>query len=409
MPDYDNVDRLREIFGCSLSDILEPDMDELDEGKKSETSEEKSTSTNLPILVNIMQDKSEESERKKRKFSIFDFLSKNKIKALIEKMFGYEYANTYNEKFLFKGVFRRRSREDYENTLTQGMFRNKMNHNVIGIEAPWLYMKLFVFLLFCSIISLIPALLGLVMPLLVMGALVSVMPLLMFIFESNFSRNISIFDVLSMFTVGGLASVLLVMISQIDTGNEIVSTVLFAPIYEEFSKALITVVFVAIFKPKNMLTGLLIGFSVGAGFTLLEDLQYAFSTAVVASEAVGVEFANVSSVGTILVRSLTNFFSGHHYYTGIFGAIYVLFKGKPEFDMGELLNWRPLLALLYSIVLHSLWNASCCIEITALSLFIEFLVYVLSTASLIVLINIGISQTRIIGIFEDYRSEHRDA
>ena len=24
MPDYDNVERLKEIFGCSLSDILEP-------------------------------------------------------------------------------------------------------------------------------------------------------------------------------------------------------------------------------------------------------------------------------------------------------------------------------------------------------------------------------------------------
>ena len=112
MPDYDNVDKLREIFGCTLSEILEPDFDEPEEIKVEEIAEEKEPVTNLPILVEIIDDKDERADKKKQ-FRFFDFLNKKKIKAMLEKMFGYEYANTYNEKFLFKNVFKRLEKTSY--------------------------------------------------------------------------------------------------------------------------------------------------------------------------------------------------------------------------------------------------------------------------------------------------------
>jgi len=411
MPDYDNVNRLREIFGCTLSEILEPTFDEELENTDAEKIEPsvESTVTNLPVLVEIINDKEEKSDKKS--FGIFDFLNKKKIKSILEKMFGYEYANTYNEKFLFKNVFKKRTREECETTLTQGMFKNKMNHSVIGIEAPWLYMRLFFFMLLCTGISLLYSIFASPMPLIIFGGLFSALPLLMFLFESNFARNLSILDIGKMFAVGGLCSIILTFLFSdvISSSNTVVNTVVLAPITEEICKAILMVYFASKIKPTNMLTGLLIGFSVGAGFSFFENIEYAFYgyfTSLL--ENTNMFMAGVTSSVTIIYRTILDFFSGHHYWTAIFGGVYVLFKKKSEFDIEELFQWRVMLALLFSICLHAMCNGSAIMDIPLLPYVLKIIIGVLSVGTLIILINVGIAQTRILGIWEDYRSEHKE-
>ena len=408
MPDYDNLDRLREILDCSLSDILEPSADSLGESSSADPSEEKESVASLPIPFEPLDGA---HPRKKRGFGFFDFLSSRKIKALLEKMFGYEYANTYNEKFLFKDLFRRRSREECETTLTQGMFRGKMNSKRIGIEAPWLYMSLFLFLLLCSGISLLTAFVGIPMPFIVIGGLFSVLPLLMFLFESNFARNLSIVDVLKMVTIGGLCSILLTLFAGIAFPSDgVLYTVVGAPILEELCKALVVVFFISRCRSTNMLTGLLIGFSVGAGFTFFENLHYAYMVALGGAAVTGdLSLAISDSIFTIVLRTLYDFAMGHHYWTGTFGAIYVLFKKKSEFAFEDLLNWRVLLALLGSILLHVTWNGSSVMPLPILPTVMRLFVCVASVTILLVLINVGIAQTRVLGIWQDYRSEHGES
>ncbi len=412
MPDYDNVNRLREIFGCTLSEILEPSFDDGEEIRDIAPAEEKQTLTNLPILYEIINEKSGNERiedkngktRRKSDFGVFDFLKKSKIQLLLEKMFGYEYANTYKGKFLFKDLFKKRKREEYETTLTQGMFKNKISHNVIGIEAPWLYMRVLLFMLVCLGITLALAFIGSPMPFIIVGSLLSALPLLVFLFESNFSRNLSIIDVLKMFAIGGLCSILITLLSSFGYwfwyDYPIVITAFLAPLVEELSKATLVVIFVIKYKPTNMLTGLLIGFSVGAGFSFFENIDYGLGSLLYDG--------SIGSILTIIIRTFGDFFMGHHYWTGIFGAIYVLFKKKTTFNLFDLLQWRVLLALLFSMTLHAVWNASGFITIPFLWIFPELLVAILSVSSLIILINVGISQTRIMGIWEDYQSEHGD-
>ena len=409
MPDYDNVNRLKEIFGCTLSEILEPSFDDELENTDTEKAEptEESTVTNLPVLVEIIEDKEEKSDKKT--FGIFDFLNKKKIKAILEKMFGYEYANTYNEKFLTKNVFKKRTREECETTLTQGMFRSKMNHPVIGIEAPWLYMRLFFFMLLCSGIAFVLALLGSPMPFVIIGGLFSVLPLMMFLFESNFARNLSIVDIGKMFVIGGIGSLsITLLVSYIYPDSEVIYSVLLAPFFEEIFKALLVVYFVSKMKPTNMLTGLLIGFSVGAGFTFFENVHYAFNIAIIGADAGDLLVAFGGPIVNIISRTLGDFFMGHHYWTAVFGGIYVLFKKKTEFDIKELFTWRVMLALLFSICLHAMWNGSGFIDVDFIPFVMRIIVCAVSVTSLIVLINVGIAQTRILGIWEDYRSEHKE-
>ncbi len=409
MPDYDNVNRLKEIFGCTLSEILEPSFDDELEDTDTEKAEptEESTVTNLPVLVEIIDDNEEKSDKKT--FGIFDFLNKKKIKSILEKMFGYEYANTYNEKFLTKNVFKKRTREECETTLTQGMFRSKMNHPVIGIEAPWLYMRLFFFMLLCSGIAFVLALLGSPMPFVIVGGLFSVLPLMMFLFESNFARNLSIVDVGKMFVIGGIGSLsITLLVSYIYPDSEVIYSVLLAPFFEEIFKALLVVYFVSKMKPTNMLTGLLIGFSVGAGFSFFENMHYAFNIAILGADAGDLLVAFGGPIVNIISRTLGDFFMGHHYWTAVFGGIYVLFKKKTEFDIKELFTWRVMLALLFSICLHAMWNGSGFIDVKFIPFVMRVIVCAVSVTSLIVLINVGIAQTRILGIWEDYRSEHKE-
>ncbi len=77
------------------------------------------------------------------------------------------------------------------------------------------------------------------------------------------------------------------------------------------------------------------------------------------------------SVVVLFMRTAWSFFSVHHYFTAIFGAIYVLFKKHTDFDLDDIFQWRVL--------------------------------------SLIFLINIGINQTRVMGIYESYQIDAQEA
>ena len=401
MPDYDNVERLKEIFGCSLSDILEP-TDTDDDLVEIEASDE-DKSTNLPVLVRVLND--DKSEKKKR-FSLLDFINKKKIKETVGRIFGYEYESAYNEKFLFKDVRKKRSRDDFENTITQGMFKGKANHTVLGIEAPWLYMRVFFFMLICTAISLVFSFVrSSILPFIVVGGLCAVVPLMVFLFETNYARNLTILDVGKMFLIGGLSSLVLTMILNLPfNAGEVASSVLLAPLLEELAKAIIVIFFVAKIKPKNMLTGLLIGFSIGAGFALFENFVYAFDAY---SEFLILENnlydASIMSMIVLIVRTFWNFFSGHHYYTAIFGAIYVLFKKEVTFKFKDLCQWKVLCGYIIPVLLHMIWNASTYIEASFVALLIEALICVACVLSLTFLINIGINQTRVMEIYENYQ------
>lgn len=402
MPDYDNVERLKEIFGCSLSDILEP----TDEGEDLVEVEENGTnSTNLPVLVEIL------SEDKKKKFSLFDFINKKKIKDTIGRIFGYEYENTYNEKFLFKDVFKKRSTEELETTITQGMFKGKAHHKEIGIEAPWLYMKVFFFMLICTAISIVFSIFrSSIIPFIVIGGLCAVVPLMVFLFETNFSRNLTILDVGKLFLIGGLSSLVLTMILYNPFSNvgEVTSTVFLASLLEELAKAIIVIYFVSKIKPKNMLTGLLIGFCIGAGFALFENFVYAFDMysnwLILEGDIID---ANALSILTLIIRTLKDFFTGHHYWTAIFGAIYVLFKKNTEFDFKDIFQWKVIVGYFIPVILHMSWNASTFIESYFAQFIVEAIICILSVLALVFLINIGINQTKVMGIYESYQTDTR--
>lgn len=405
LPDYDNLFRLKDIFGCSISDLLEPDPAVIPDHAEEET-EEDPHATDLPVLEQILNE-GEQTKNGKKKFRLFDYLNRKKITETVEKLFGYEYVSVYNQKFLFRDLLRRRSKKDYEDTLSQGAFTDNSSHTVLGLCAPWLYTRVFLFLLICCIPAFFASFfLGTPIYAILFTGLLSIVPLTVFLFESNFSRNVTIFDVLKYGLIGGVCSIVLTLLLSI-SGDlpEVIQAVLIGPLTEEIAKAIITVLILAFLKPKDLLTGLLIGFTVGAGFDLFENYQYAVNIYGAYMYYGAPEDALVDSLSNIILRSFYSFFSGHHYYTAIFGGLYVFGKKNRECNIRECFTPFALAGLGIGVALHMLWNASTYFSIGFFASLTRILVGVLCIAALILLLNIGIAQKQLMEIYETTKGD----
>ena len=394
MPDYANLGRLKEIFGCELSEILEPPFSDTEESPTAEEATAEQKISNLPAIVAFFEEENSKSGQKRR-FSIFDFLNKKKIGEYIRRIFGYEYENIYNEKFLFKDLRRHRSRAEYDATLSQGLQCSA--DSVIGVEAPWLYARVFLFMLAAFGLSLIYFFLNYSpMSSIVLGTLLAVVPLLVFLFETNFPRNISIFSLCRLVIFGGLLSLITTILIVPLSENDVVSAVVLAPIFEEVAKASVTVFFLSRMRPRSMLTGLLVGFAVGAGFDIFETMDYAFYSVLWAEDFLNM---TVAPVGTVIGRTLGSFVFGHHYLAGIFGAMYLLSKRESAFSWKDLFQWRVGATLLVCMGLHAFWNGSTFFE-SPWSLICQVIAGIACISATILLINVGIAQTRILEICE---------
>ena len=243
------------------------------------------------------------------------------------------------------------------------------------------------------------------MSLILIGGLVAVVPLIVFLFETNFARNLSIFSTFKFFIIGGLLSIITTFVIRPWVENEVLLTVLLAPVFEEIAKALVVLFFLSRLRTNSMLTGLLVGFTVGAGFDVFETLDYAFSAVLLTTDAFE---AIIGAIATLISRSVVTFFVGHHYFAGIFGAVYILSKRTPSFAVRDIFQWRVGAALLVSMALHSLWNATSFFAPFWAS-FVQVIVCIACVAILFLLINVGIAQAKIMEIFENASSADGEA
>ena len=74
-------------------------------------------------------------------------------------------------------------------------------------------------------------------------------------------------------------------------------------------------------------------------------------------------------------------------------------------DVEDIFQWKVIVGYFMPVILHMSWNASTFIERYFAQFVVEAIICILSVLALIFLINIGINQTRVMGIYENYRSE----
>ncbi len=442
MPDYSNIEKLKEIFGCDLSDILEPKGDEISEPCDQEVELQEWAS--LPFATEFLQEQQDEEHQKKQPFSlkgIFSLLNKNKTKQQIGQAFGSEYETLYAKKFLFKRLFKKRGKQDYEATLTQGMFSDHASRTVLGTQAPWLWVRIFLAMLLCSVLGIVcmTVTYNPIFATLSCAALVAI-PFVVFLFECNFERNVSIIDITKLFFLGGIFSILLTMLYTSIQGNAltlalglteafflldnltllalseeftrqvVLTRVVLEPLLDGIVIALVTIFFLSKIKPKRVLTGMLVGCAVGAGFevfrffnTVIDAFGGSFSLAIISS-FLGEFPSELDGFVTkaIFDEVFGGVFMGPHFFAAIFGACYVLFKKDLRFRLRDLFQWRVTLSLLFSIALHMLENATDIAD----NVFLELLAGLLCWGATLLFFHAGIAQAKLTQIYESVQAEH---
>ena len=262
-----------------------------------------------------------------------------------------------NWKVLFTDVTKKHTTEDAEEIFIVGT--RKTTPSVYEVSKdwphPWLYSR--VFLMFaiafvllwmcCSMFQNPNALPGLI----VVGSFTVPLTTLILFLELNAWRNVSLYEVIKTFLVGGCASLVatLFLFSFFGAHELDFFGAFMTGLIEETGKAVIVYYFLKRLGKLSILCGLLIGAAVGAGFAAFESAGYAMRYLFQGGW-------NVMMDVIFLRGFLTP--GGHVVWAAISGAALVIAsKARCEVSSNLFFDPKFLRLFIIPIVLHSIWDS----------------------------------------------------
>jgi protease PrsW len=325
------------------------------------------TNCQVPVYLN-------NQETKKGELKEFDFLrvgssiwrvtqqsttvksSAGALKGTFNGILGLEELHDFKLGNIFSEVFKKHTSEEMEEQLVTGTASHTpyLDSVEIGWGKPWLFARLL------GISVVLAALLyagfmmfdndNLVPGLIFVGSFAVPVSTLIFFLEMNVTRNVSIFMLMQMLFVGGVASLLvaLVFYSKFDFFETYLGASA-AGIIEETAKILIVILLVG--KSTRypwILNGLLFGAAVGTGFGAFESAGYAFR--IILSDGM------IAGVDNIILRGVLAPFMHVVWTANVGAALWMVKKDKP-FKWDMLKEGAFLRILIAMMVAHMLWNA----------------------------------------------------
>ena len=281
----------------------------------------------------------------------------------VNELAGGEGAVELKFRDLFSGVFAKHTNEDVEDLFICGTSKTTPSQDRISTEwpKPWLFARIFLALFVATIVlySLIIYFgnVNCVPGYMTMGSFLVPFTVLVFIFEVNAPRNISFYEVLKFFFVGGCLSLLVTLILFRFTGAGELTYIgaLLVGLVEEVGKFLVTALYVKRTKKcKYVLNGLLIGAAIGAGFAAFESSGYAFRSmlaGLISSGTLSIDGAT----HTILLRAILAP-GGHVLWAAIEGAAMMIAMDHQGFRSTVLLNKTFLSLSGICIIMHGIWD-----------------------------------------------------
>lgn len=254
---------------------------------------------------------------------------------------------------LWSDVLQKHTRDESEQLLISGTARTTPTAAEMAGSwtRPWLYSRIFAVLAITFVLLLVCTMLfqnALSIPGLVfIGAMMMPFSLLVLFWETNIARNISIFELVKMFFVGGVLSLVftLTLYSIVPVGELDVAGAILVGIVEEMGKLVAVAIFVKRSNAKYILNGMLIGAAVGAGFAVFESAGYAL---IYSSDVAAV-------VESIILRGLLSA-GGHLVWAAMSGAAVMFAKGSEDFTLSIFKKTGFWKLFPVPIVLHSLWD-----------------------------------------------------
>jgi len=311
-----------------------------------------------------------------------------------ETMTGGEGVTVVRFRDLFRDTWRKHSKADVDALIYSGT--GSADHRP---RLPWLYLRVFgllfgsFFVMWLCYLMFRDSATNLVPGVIFLGALAVPATAMIFFWEFDQSRVISLFDILRIFFLGGAFSLLLTFLIDVVTyafvpgGQFGVGTALAEAIAVGVSEevAKMVVVFVVVRKLVGQLVsnGLLAGAIVGTGFAVFETMGYGL-----------VAWANDSIEWTLFIRGVLSL-GGHVAWAAISGAAIMLAQRPGTITPSvKALDWGKFFALFaVPVVLHTLWDF---IAFVVPSAFLEYILLaglvVVAWVFIVRLINSGLRQ-----------------
>lgn len=296
-----------------------------------------------------------------------------------------------NWKVLFTDVLKRHSKSEAEEIFICGTKTTTPTLDSVSQQwpHPWLYSRVFLMFIItfsllyvcCAIFDNPNALPGLI----VVGSFTVPLSGLILFLEVNAYRNISLYNVVLIFFVGGCASLVttLFLFSIVEVNDLDFLGAFLVGIIEEVGKAIIIYYFIKRLGKINILPDLLIGAAVGAGFAAFESAGYAMRFLL----AEGWD----SMLDVMLLRGLLAP-GGHIAWAAITGAaIAIASKENGEICSSIVVSKKFIRLFFIPIILHALWDSplsSIGADIYLLPILLTFIVWVV----VLILVNMGLSE-----------------
>ncbi len=254
---------------------------------------------------------------------------------------------------LFSDVAHHHTTDESEEIFTCGTKTTtpKLSEISTAWPKPWLYTRVFLLFFAAYLIAYFGFKLfantNLVPGIIFLGSAMVPISILIFIFEVNAPRNISIFKVIQVFLIGGLASIVasLFLFELNDNISSSLIGALIIGLIEETGKILVVAAFVMKIRGRRfVLNGMLYGAAVGAGFQVFESAGYAFNW------LLNDGFATM--LDTIRTRAILAP-GGHVAYAALSGAALILALGDDDFSWKCLLSKKFLILFSFPVLLHA--------------------------------------------------------
>lgn len=319
----------------------------------------------------------------------------NTITSKINEMAGESGAVELKLRDLFSNVFKKHTRKESEEIFIAGTLETTPDESMIAVSwpKPWLFSRvLFVLLLSFGLLYVCATEFGnsnVIPGMIFLGALAVPFSVMIFIFETNAPRNISIFEVIKMFFFGGAASLVLTLFlyEMFPPGKMNYAGAFIVGIVEELGKVLAAAIFIKMLNPKYILNGMLIGAAVGAGFAVFESAGYIFRFGILNY----LFLDEINAFMNILVLRAWTSVGGHVVWTAIVGAGLVLAKGEEPFVFSQLLHPKCMTFFMIAAALHAIWD--CPLQFYAGGINVKLLLLIAAAwIVLLVLLSVGLKQ-----------------
>lgn len=267
-------------------------------------------------------------------------------------------------KDLFSAVFKKHESHEAEEIFICGTKYTTPEADRISAEwpKPWLFSRIFL-LLFAAFYILLVCYSAFentnVIPgIIFIGSCMVPFAVLIFFFEVNAPRNISIFDVVKIFFLGGCASLLVTLfifsIYNVDTIDYVGAVMI--GLIEEVGKLIIVAWFIRHMREKKyILNGMLIGAAVGAGFAVFESAGYAMRYYIMGLLVGGSGVGYDTMLDVIYGRAMLSP-GGHIAWAAFSGATLLIVMGEEPFKWSYLWSAKFLKFFVIPVAMHAVWD-----------------------------------------------------